>query len=783
MKKLISTSRVAAWAYILVLAASLLTLLLLPLNIKTDMLSLLPTDKNNLAKEKAFDAVAKVASQKVIILFGNADKKTAYQTAIYFYEQIKNNHSLEQINFHLAPSDKNQLLNLYFPYRYQLLSASNQQQLKNHQGNKTKEKALRNLYAGVGINAQVKEDPFLLSNDFIMSLPFFQTSLFPYEDILMTQREGKYYAFLSLTLAKDKVFSTSELAEAVEPILAAEKNTNQQFPNSEIIISGVAIHSYVASTKGMSEVNIIGWISFLGILPLLYFSFRSLAPFFFSTFSTLAGFAIAFSATRLVFGEVHLLTIVFGTSLIGVGVDYSLHFFCEYAARKKQKNLGFEVIKKIFPAITMGLITSLIGYLALIFTPFPGLKQIAFFSNIGLIAAYGSVVIFFPIFYKAPNINYHHFSFYLSKKFLNFFEKYVSLKTATYIFIILAMFSAIGIYRSTPNDDIRLLYSSPKNLIDREILTRNILNQRKAIQFFLVTGKTPQEVLEKEEDLRAKIDQSISEKVLSSYQAISQIVPSFKRQKENYDLVSRELLAPYLKQQAAALGLKAKQTSNIKTFFKSRADHCLTLEEALTNPTLSILKPLWLDKLNGSFGSVILLDNVVNAKALKALADENAGIYLMDKVEDISNIFRDYRSISVKLLIIVHILIALLLVYRYGFYHSIFIFLPPTLSGTMTIAMLSLLGYSINLFNILGLFLILGIGVDYATFYAEGKDHPLSTSLAIMLSALSALLSFCLLAFSSFPVIHSFGLTIFFGILFSYLLSPIATLSAPRQLR
>jgi predicted exporter len=60
--------------------------------------------------------------------------------------------------------------------------------------------------------------------------------------------------------------------------------------------------------------------------------------------------------------------------------------------------------------------------------------------------------------------------------------------------------------------------------------------------------------------------------------------------------------------------------------------------------------------------------------------------------------------------------------------------------------------------------LVLGIGIDYAIFLREGRSSPLSSLIAVLVSAATALLSFGLLAFSQTPFIHSFGLTLAIGI-------------------
>ena len=98
----------------------------------------------------------------------------------------------------------------------------------------------------------------------------------------------------------------------------------------------------------------------------------------------------------------------------------------------------------------------------------------------------------------------------------------------------------------------------------------------------------------------------------------------------------------------------------------------------------------------------------------------------------------------------------------------------PVIAATASLSVLGLLGEPINLFNIMALLLVLGIGVDYALFYREtGTEHP-ATLLAIALSSVTTLLAFGLLALSKTTAIHSFGLTILIGIIAAFILSPMA---------
>jgi predicted exporter len=79
---------------------------------------------------------------------------------------------------------------------------------------------------------------------------------------------------------------------------------------------------------------------------------------------------------------------------------------------------------------------------------------------------------------------------------------------------------------------------------------------------------------------------------------------------------------------------------------------------------------------------------------------------------------------------------------------------PPLCGAIASLGLLGLLGQPISLFNIMALFLVLGIGVDYGLFFRETGLQNDSTMLAIALSSLTTILGFGLLAFSATAAIR-----------------------------
>ena len=118
----------------------------------------------------------------------------------------------------------------------------------------------------------------------------------------------------------------------------------------------------------------IGVGSLIGLLLLVISTFRSLRPLSLIIVSILAGCLVAMAVTLTVFGFVHLFTLVFGASLIGVSVDYSFHYIADdtFGGDGWTPRSG---LRNIFMGITLGLLTSILAYLALTVAPFPGLQS------------------------------------------------------------------------------------------------------------------------------------------------------------------------------------------------------------------------------------------------------------------------------------------------------------------------------------------------------------------------------------------------------------------------
>ena len=166
------------------------------------------------------------------------------------------------------------------------------------------------------------------------------------------------------------------------------------------------------------------------------------------------------------------------------------------------------------------------------------------------------------------------------------------------------------------------------------------------------------------------------------------------------------------------------------------------------------------------YASVVALRGVnrSNLALLQQTASGLEGVEWVDQVSEISALLADYRYYMGWVVLLSYVAVFGLLFPRYR-RSSWRALAPAALASLLALALLGIAGQGLQLFHLLALMLLLGIGVDYGIFLQEpGSQDDGAAWLAVAVSALSTLLSFGLLGLSQTPALRAFGLTMAIGI-------------------
>ncbi len=582
------------------------------------------------------------------------------------------------------------------------LSAETKYLLKTKNYDKIYQKSLGKLYNPAQISlTDFENDPFMLFDDYVLSLHKNSDNC--------TYESEKYYDTMVLKIRTKDGLSPELSNKKIKKLIKLQKKLSDN--NSKIYLAGSPVHSYFTSINAVWNINIICIFSVFLICFLTYFYFKNLRiliPVFTGiSFGMLSGYC----ATRLFFSDFQIITMVFSTMLIGIGIDYSYHYFFT-------KNHDKTFIKNL----TFSLLTTVIPFALLYLTGIELLRQIAVFSVFGLGAIYLFVLYIYPCF---------EFDFPVRSIKIN--VKPVKIVTA-----VLCILALGGFFRLNFNDNLSAFYSPSGKLLNAEKMYNKISGQGNLkTQFITVQGENLKQILLQEEKITAKLDDKNVD-----YISASKILPSKEKQKENFELVKK---------------LYDKKLNNFNEILSS---------SQISKLKSQAFKPVIFEYKNNEILPEFMLDK--NTSLIIIFSDKNIKIddKIIDIQKDISKYLKTFRQNLIKILPLVLIIVLGFLSAVFGLKKGIELSLPPLFGGIFASGLSLLIFGELNLFSIIALFLVLGFTIDYSIFRANGEGQ---TEDAVLVSCITTAFSFLMLSLTGFKLISSITFMLFAGIISSYL--------------
>lgn len=738
----------------------------------TDIASLLPASEETKILHYANNRIGHLFERKLVFLIGAETPERAVEMARRYGVELKQSGLFKTVNDQIDPEQFEQLGRLWFRYHFSLLPSQERKWIYQDNIHEMKQSLLRKLHGFIPGIRPTEKDPLMLA----------ATSL---QERLLTGQAAEINVVDNMAVVSDErlsyVLIHTELAQSPFAIAYQEQMARllaelaARFSHAEIISSGVLHHAIHGSRSAKTEMSLFSTLSMVAVALLLCWVFRSFSPFLVTGAVILCGAAMGFAACIWFFGKIHLMTLVFGTSLVGISVDYSLHFLAErYRDREWE---AYRSLGHILPGITLGLITSVIGFSGVAFTPFPGLQQMAVFCAAGLIFCYGCVLCWYPLIFQRAPAAPVALAFAVAGRYLSLWSALRNAKVTAIMLIIGAMASATTILVISPKDDVRTMQTPAADLLKNDQKLAKLLgSEHFSSQFFVMTAPSIEALLVEQERLEDGLEALIDQGAISNYRMMANWLPSQTRQRKDYQAL-RSFVARQENELAAFLaqsGVPRHFLSRYASQLEEGGGQPLIWREFSAQPAAQLASQLYLGELDGRHIAVIALSGVKDVKALRQFAKPIRFLSLSDRVSDISEILSKYRVSASIFTFLAYVIICIFLIFRYGLAGGIRIIAPPALASLMALAVVAGVSGSYTLFNVVALLLVLGIGVDYTLFLQEAKKEQQPTMVAVLLSAMTTILSFGLLSFSETSAISEFGSTVVIGIILTFLLSPIA---------
>ncbi len=768
------------WAGISVAAAVAAALLLgryAP--VQTDLLALLPATERSAAAERAVAAMRDAAGNRAVFLIGEEDAASARRAAGLFAAQLRGSGAFTSVQLEVPDVDPQRFTAAHREFRFGLLTDADRAVLADGSFD-IEQWLLRRLNDPfrTPLGGTLSQDPFGFFDNFIASLPYRHLRFDLDDGLLVVRGETKgargIHVLVSAELA-GSAYDDRIQRSSIAAVAAAETAVHRLAPQAEVLRAGAVFFAESARSSAERDVELIGAGSLIGIVLLMLAVFRSVRPLALGLLTVLTGLGAAVSVTVLAHGEVHVLTLVFGASLIGEAIDYSIQYFSLYAGAGPQwePKRGLAAVRA---GLSLALATSALGYGALMLMPFPAVRQIALFALAGLLAAYLSVLLILPELLKRPYAGDIGRISRPASRLLEWWSARVGPKPAAAVVLTLLVLCVPGWLQLRADDDVRALSSRPAALLEQEARIRSLTGVELGARFFVVEAATAEAALQAEERLTARLRPLVETGELAHYHAVSSFVPSAARQEENRQLLRKnlELDGQRLAEKFRHIGLKSAAAGNLAAAYRESEGRLLTPQVWVASPTAAAFRHLWLGRTGESFASVVVPAGAADNRALEALGAEIPGVTFVDQAASVSRLFGQYRRNLSYGLGVALLLVLGLLSWRYGLWGGAAVLLPAVLGMAAALALGGYAGSAATLFNVMALLLVLGVGVNYSIFLIEGRARAGTTGIAVALSAATTMLSFGLLAFSGTPALAGFGATLLAGIAVTVLGAPLS---------
>ncbi len=744
------------------------------LHINTMLFDMLPRSNQSKSVMEADTMLGEKIGRELVILSAAPDFEDAKKGAQLLCANFEHSPDFERISLYFDSSVMAEFSRYLYDYRFVIAGKETLDLLENGGAEEIAQDALASAFGAINFFPldNIEKDPFFLAErrmgDFLSSSLLAGGNLSVKEDVLSAQKDGTWYVLLRLILAPQAT-SLRSGQNAVGKIYALAPEIKKSVPGLEFYFSGIPFHSYESASGAQREISLISTITIILIIIMFLYAFRSVLPVFSSILAVGVSLGIATATALLVFREIHIITFVFGTTLIGTCVDYSVHFFVHWKGNPSLKN-GAEIRRSISKSVIMSFISTEICFCVFLFAPFPILKQFAVFSMAGLLSSFLTFFCIYPRL-KIPQDNKRRFALFESKLFLRL--KNLSLPriakpvtaalTLAVLILLITNLSAIKI-----ENNLSSLYTMSASLLESEKRAAQVLDYGSSGWYFIVSGTNAEETLKNEEALAARLEEEIIRENLGSFIGTSVFIPSIKKQKETHNAM--KALLPLASAQFEYLGFPQNYAQTFKNEFNS-AQYCLPTDAN----TLSIadISRLWIGEKNGNYYSCVMPLNPKDEAVFRAIAEESDYVYFVNKAKDIGHDLDTLTKTMLLFFLAAYIVISVVVFAAYPRRDSVKICAVPLLLVISVLAVLAVSKIPLGFFSVAALVLVFGLGLDYI-FYMIGKkqgEEKQLTSLAVVLSFLTTLLSFGALVLSNFTPTHIFGLTVSVGLGAAFILA------------
>ena len=550
-------------------------------------------------------------------------------------------------------------------------------------------------------------------------------------------------------------------------------------PGTKLLMTGPGVFSVNSRNTIEQQVSRLSIASALLIATLLLLVYRSFSALILGYLPVISGVLAGIAAVSVGFGSVHGITLGFGTALIGEAVDYSIYLFVQSSQDGADRQ---HWIRRFWPTVRLGVLTSIAGFASLLLSGFPGLAQLGLYSIAGLIAA-ASVTRFVLPHLLPARFRIHDVSA-IGQVLARLARRAASWRWPAALLLLAACAVVVSHPGSLLNDKISSLSPVSQADVALDERLRADMGAPDVRYLVVVSGACREDVLRTSETVSALLQSQVDKGGLAGFESPSRYLPSLETQRARQaslplpDVLKAQLeqavrglpvgaplFSPFLADVAAARGQPLLKPSDLeKTSMAMAVDALLIDQGSRWRALLPLTAPN---------GVSINAGDIRAALAATRLSD----VMFVDMKAESDRLYSGYLHEAIVLSLGGFAAIVALLLGVFRSPPRVLRVIAPLVAAVVTVtAGLAALGQSLIILHLVGLLLVVAIGSNYALFFdrPEPNSQMLPRTLVSMLFAnLTTVAGFGLLAFSDVAILQAMGVTVAPGVILALLYAAI----------
>lgn len=610
--------------------------------------------------------------------------------------------------------------------------------------------------------SSISNDPLGLFSPVIDRLQARQSSM-PIEiDNGYIFSSGKKYAIAMMTSPYGGMESANN-SMLVSEVDSVARQTMQALPDVDIAITGAPVIAVGNATQIKNDSYWAISISVTLILLLLVFSFRKVKHLLLIGIAIIFGWLFAMGFMAVVRSDVSLIVLGIGSIIIGIAVNYPLHF----VLHTDHGGTVREVLKEMVSPLLIGNITTVGAFASMIPLDAPALRDLGLFAAFMLVGTILFVLVFLPHLVKSRQQP--------GEERLTF-GKISSMSPERHrwlLWIILLLTIVFGWYSLDTSFDSNMHHINYMTDEQKELLSsmQASVGLNDTVNVYLVTeGKTWDAALNERQRINLLLDSLQKAGMLNSFSDVTTLVCSQQEQKRRIAKWNefweqhRTEVTTQLNQKAPGHGFSPEAFNGFEAI----------IADTYTPKSYDYFEPLRSVLLSSSFsestGCCSVVD-VIDARgkdfsALEAALNERLGSggYSFDFVRMNSAIANSLSDDFNYIGFACGFIVFLFLWISFGrFELSLLAFLPMAVGWIWILGIMSMLGMQFNIVNVILATFIFGQGDDYTIFITDGLINEFayrkkllpSYKNSIVISALIMFIGMGSLIVARHPALHS----------------------------